>query len=1154
MGPRRVVAAAVAALVALATVAEGRVTVLRQSDFDKGTYRIRKSGRYALGEDIVFAPNPENDFWPEHGDPEYPMAQYFLGFFAAITVEANNVDIDLRGHTLSQSDEFYLKQRFFNAIELNDRAFVVNEGVSSLNYQEGDELPEQIVPGLVTVQGVTIRNGVIDQVSHIGVHGNLARRVTIKNLDVRGFEVAGIQCNGCQRVKIVKCEVGPSATAVPSLATFASARFIDLYVNELLPYGFAKEEEAGFAGALATLESEIHFAGREQATTTGAVFARLRRSLELYADHVLDRVADDLSSEDAALLEEAVAVYGNPTGLPDGSVLYGILINKMGVPDVDDNFYGASATARIEISDTKVSGLKIHTIEVPAFQSSSGAFAQGPARDLVRVIDAAAPLTMRSLVGATYAGNVLSDVYFAFWQVSNDFFKVRVFDSDCANFATNQTMQYRLDGFENSPDASEVCLAVGTGQDPSLKPRDATMIIKRYFGGLGMTQGLFDWATGTVNSLADLLATSPLADVRRQSSHAIVCDHDTMFHNNFGVIGIKLQEARDVLLSKIDITDLENTAPRSHWVCGQKWQRADTGEVITTTTNRIDPGQGSAVRGFQLVRSEDIDMLDVQIDGLTSAHGQVFGIDVAGDTSDDRTDFADEKGVRFVKVRVDNLLASSGGLVRAISAAGSALVPKGLRVGAPAGLCLGVGSPQIAIQLQMPGEANMVPATQVPDFAPANLRALVMDHLESTFGLTFAAEDRDAALLDELDVLDNTGAPTGATMVPKRLDSQLNVLSICNGEDCSVGDSDAPNLVETFAFTVAGPAGGIMLHGLYGGASGKLLPEGSSISSGVMQLRNLVVPGTAQSARSISVTFFSKTPVSNLEVDDSTERTYWYYDLESPVFGSGLAAGTLGGGVQLSFGGSPDLDALTAAGTSPAYDGAPVPFPAHQLGVVADGTFGQRLSGQDAFPLLNAYHFTNEGAVRYFREFTSFKTDAQILALRKEFLVYLRDNFGVAQVSNVDAFDSVAVDGVVDLGGGTAVVAYEVNHAANQRIQTVVSGDSAEMAPPGARLREVGFRLFVGRPGLPTSAGHLNFASMLVFGVYVVENVPGVPAHEIRFQSRGPVTTNAWSASVIVNDVSSPHLGDGTLELLVTPPALTSAGLKIRVQGGFVFP
>lgn len=38
------------------------VISLRQSDFEKGTYRIQYPGRYILREDIEFSPRPDNDY------------------------------------------------------------------------------------------------------------------------------------------------------------------------------------------------------------------------------------------------------------------------------------------------------------------------------------------------------------------------------------------------------------------------------------------------------------------------------------------------------------------------------------------------------------------------------------------------------------------------------------------------------------------------------------------------------------------------------------------------------------------------------------------------------------------------------------------------------------------------------------------------------------------------------------------------------------------------------------------------------------------------------------------------------------------------------------------------------------------------------------
>ena len=51
-----------------------------------------------------------------------------MGFFAALTIEADNVWIDLNGFEITMGDEFYALQRFYNHIQFGDRLFVLHEG------------------------------------------------------------------------------------------------------------------------------------------------------------------------------------------------------------------------------------------------------------------------------------------------------------------------------------------------------------------------------------------------------------------------------------------------------------------------------------------------------------------------------------------------------------------------------------------------------------------------------------------------------------------------------------------------------------------------------------------------------------------------------------------------------------------------------------------------------------------------------------------------------------------------------------------------------------------------------------------------------------------------------------------------------------------
>ena len=101
----------------------GAIIKLRQSNFTKGTVRITKPGIYILQENINFEPNPNHDFMPtgaQIASGQYPVGlagAYHLGFFAAITIEATGVILDLNGKTIQQTKLHSLQQRFFANIE-----------------------------------------------------------------------------------------------------------------------------------------------------------------------------------------------------------------------------------------------------------------------------------------------------------------------------------------------------------------------------------------------------------------------------------------------------------------------------------------------------------------------------------------------------------------------------------------------------------------------------------------------------------------------------------------------------------------------------------------------------------------------------------------------------------------------------------------------------------------------------------------------------------------------------------------------------------------------------------------------------------------------------------------------------------------------------
>jgi len=69
-----------------------------------------------------------------------------------------------------------------------------------------------------------VANGTLGTASHNGIHGNGNKRVVLKDLHVKDWEVAGIQLNGADYVAIDGCVVGPNSKKVPAFGALSNAR------------------------------------------------------------------------------------------------------------------------------------------------------------------------------------------------------------------------------------------------------------------------------------------------------------------------------------------------------------------------------------------------------------------------------------------------------------------------------------------------------------------------------------------------------------------------------------------------------------------------------------------------------------------------------------------------------------------------------------------------------------------------------------------------------------------------------------------------------------------------------------------------------------------------------------------------------------------
>lgn len=265
---------------------------LYQDDFTNGTYRITKPGVYIVKEDIVFHPNPDNDFSPtvqQLKGKTFPSNPFRLGFFAAITIESSDVILDLNGHTISQSTIHNSKQRFFALIETANTPFIPNTG------------PANFGKDIQTAINVIIKNGTLGLSSHHGIHGNNNHRILIENIVFKDFEVAAISLNGGKHIYINKCTIKGNNTNILSNAMLAQSIFARPFLKTI------KENNPD-----AYLQTKLGKKTIQQILTT--------------IEQEIDSFFNSIQTDNSISYE---GLFGNLSGLLDGNC-YGIVLNTTG--------------------------------------------------------------------------------------------------------------------------------------------------------------------------------------------------------------------------------------------------------------------------------------------------------------------------------------------------------------------------------------------------------------------------------------------------------------------------------------------------------------------------------------------------------------------------------------------------------------------------------------------------------------------------------------------------------------------------------------------------------------------------------------------------------------------------------------------------------
>lgn len=359
---------------------ENTPTVLMQSDFDNGTYRIKESGVYHLGEDIEFNPNPGNDHFPtqqqiDDGDyPVQPNGPYHLGFFAALSIETEYVVLRGNGYTLKQSKAHQLQQRHY-----------MNIALASVPFQPGQG-PSVFGP-LNSAKNCKIYDLIIGNSSHHCLHGLNPENIILEDITFTDYELAGFHLNGSKNVLLKNLHINQNDKFTPILATYSQARFIRPFLQAIIDTAPPNGPSVNIKGVAKT--------GLE-----------ILNELQV----VMDNVYEVFVNENGSYSGDATSLFVNSSVGLDGGI-YGFVLNTAGIA-VDKFIRTRDAleggNENIFIENITVENIENSPDEVIALTAESninqyGAILQkGPVGDVFRIKDVTNP-------NGTYKPNVLAN-------------------------------------------------------------------------------------------------------------------------------------------------------------------------------------------------------------------------------------------------------------------------------------------------------------------------------------------------------------------------------------------------------------------------------------------------------------------------------------------------------------------------------------------------------------------------------------------------------------------------------------------------------------------------------------------------------------------------------------------------------------------------
>ena len=575
---------------------------LSQKDFNQGPLRIQKSGLYIFTEDVTFDFGAENDYpyFPDISEKEdYPGAgeyrgEWHMGYFAGITIEADDVTIDLGGYELKQSIEFYFQQRFFTHIELSSGQFLPGQG------------PGFFGADPVFINNFELRNGILGRSSHFGIHGNYPNGFVLKDIHIRHFGTHGIQLNGWENVEMDNIEIGPSSKEEWLLGDYAHARLMVPRLKAMI------EEYTIYDGIEDTPPISIpnRYNDNIRGITGNQILSQLEYEMALAYDYAINRYYDRHSDNDYItpdLLENAadnehwIAAKEQfiwEDGLPSATSIHGIFLNTHSV-----------SVATFTFSSSKAShGAKLNNIHIHDLYHS---FHENVRLAMENALSGAAVTPWNSMWSGRGA-------------LGNDENLYKYYNILLNNYENGLTEDD--DDYDDSWKDFEYIGNVLTNSYAAMYELSESW---EYNGLLTMEPSFYNWVFDKIDSDDDIQKLN------------FGCNADVMQHSGKGLLGLRMDAVYDVSISNVYVYNLYSKTSLGATFCGEYDGNAlgsddapGSGGHFRQVTPQQSGFSGNMIQGVSITGSYDIEFSnDIIISNFRSDYGEIFGFSIWPNTN-----------------------------------------------------------------------------------------------------------------------------------------------------------------------------------------------------------------------------------------------------------------------------------------------------------------------------------------------------------------------------------------------------------------------------------------------------------------------------------------------------------------------------------------